>query len=87
MKLIDLGSRRQGHWQPVRSAILATAGLLISLYVAAPINIALVDAVRQRAVSQLIQNRCCHSVRRQTILDGCSRLQFSRFSNFQKRRI
>jgi len=44
MKVIDLGLRRQGHWQPVRSAILATAGLLISLYVAATINIALVDA-------------------------------------------
>jgi len=35
MKIIDLGSRRQGHWQPVRSAILATAGLLISLDVVA----------------------------------------------------
>jgi len=42
MKIIDLGSRRQGHWQPVQSAILATAWLLISLDVVATINIAAV---------------------------------------------
>ena len=31
IKITDLGSRRQGHLQPVRSAILATAGLFASL--------------------------------------------------------
>jgi len=49
MKIIVIGSRRQGHWQPMLSAILATAGLLISLKVVATFNIALVDAVRRRA--------------------------------------
>jgi len=40
MKIIDLGSRRQDHWQPVHSAILGTTGLLISLDVVATVNIA-----------------------------------------------
>jgi len=35
MKIIDLGSRRQDHWQPMWSAILTTAGLLILLDVVA----------------------------------------------------